>query len=697
MRQQSAFPLREGSLAVDAVRLACVEAERLAASEHDPARALAAALRALHEGLQGSCVAAFVLEHGRLWLADSCGFALIPDGLGFGEGVVGRALRSGEVELVRDVRADPDYVQAADGIVSELVLPLRSADGTPVGVLDVETFLALPPGSGSAFEPLGRVLGPVVAGLAGVGGGDVAALARLFVYIGSLRDPATIAEVVVRSLSRVLPAESCQLFLVGEDGELVESAAWRAGPDGAPPLAPAAARALRDRLEARSVVEVVEAAALADMRELAAGDVRSAVLAPLRASGNELGLLVGTSRFDHSFDRHRVEGAALLAAHAGASLDAAFALERERRSASTDALTNLTNRRGFEARLDEELTRAQAERLPLSLVELDCDDFKEVNDRAGHGFGDALLREIGDVLVSVLPERAEAARLGGDEFVVMLPGYDVEAAEQVARDIQARLTGGLGDAGYPLRLSVGVATYPFDADRGSQLLRVADQALYEAKAIGKGHVVSFRELLRSGHDGGIRSAGTGERRRPGARVDPAFLVQATEAATAIWGEDDPDAVLRRLAQGLTFVIGATGCVISRVEGPNLVDAMRHALRDVDLGEEVAYLIDDFPVTAHVLRSGQTRSISFLDEDLDRGEAFVLRELRMNCCMLVRLAVDGAAWGLVEVYDMRLRRFAEEEIAVAEFLVGMAGRKLEAIGDATATRRRLPLFRLPWAS
>ena len=68
----------------------------------------------------------------------------------------------------------------------------------------------------------------------------------------------------------------------------------------------------------------------------------------------------------------------------------------------------------------------------------------------------------------------------------MLPGFDADGAERVATDLQARLTAGLADAGFPLRLSVGVATYPYDADRSSQLLRVVDQALYEAKAMGKG-------------------------------------------------------------------------------------------------------------------------------------------------------------------------------------------------------------------
>ena len=104
-------------------------------------------------------------------------------------------------------------------------------------MLDIETSARLPDGSDRAAGTLADALGPVVAQLTGAGAGDVAALARLFVYVGSLRDPLAIAQVVARSLSRVLPVETCQLFLTGDDSELVESATWRAATDGPPPVA----------------------------------------------------------------------------------------------------------------------------------------------------------------------------------------------------------------------------------------------------------------------------------------------------------------------------------------------------------------------------------------------------------------------------------------------------------------------------
>ena len=87
--------------------------------------------------------------------------------------------------------------------------------------------------------------------------------------------------------------------------------------------------------------------------------LRSVVLIPLRANGAEIGLLVGTSRFAAEFDREQGELASLLAAHAAASLDAAIALDRERRSAHTDALTGLLNRRGLEERLDARAGRSR--------------------------------------------------------------------------------------------------------------------------------------------------------------------------------------------------------------------------------------------------------------------------------------------------------------------------------------------------
>ena len=223
-------------------------------------------------------------------------------------------------------------------------------------------------------------------------------------------------------------------------------------------------------------------------------DKRSVVWLPLRANAGELGALVGVNEQTAHVDPVALDTAAVLAAHVAASLDAAISLQRERLSAVTDPLTGILNRRGLEERLDRELAAAQEARVPVSLIVIDCDDFKEINDRAGHEFGDALLREVADALTGALPDGADAARLGGDEFVVMLPGAGADSAEALGGQIRTLLAEGLTDAGFPLRISAGVSTYPFDGAKPSSLLRAADQALYAAKASGKDRIASFREL-----------------------------------------------------------------------------------------------------------------------------------------------------------------------------------------------------------
>ena len=674
------------SAAIDLPRCerACAAAVAAAASAGSAVDVFDRALRALHDELGGPGVAAFVLEHGRLWSVGVRGYAMIPDGLPLDEGVIGRAVRTSTAQLVLDVNEDPDFVEVSRATVSELSAPLMMPTGV-VGVLNIETSVPLPAGSADAAAELLAVLAAPMDELRG-SRTDLSSLARLFVYMSSLRDPQAIAEVAVRSLGRVLPIETSQLLLLDDDGQLVESTEWSATAQGPEPLPLDSLRVLRARIDASAVFELLDTTAVS-VPELSGLKLRSVVLIPLRANGEEIGLLVGASRFAREFDRGQGELASLLAAHTAASLDAAVALDRERRSAHTDPLTGLYNRRGLEDLLDRELGETQVERSELSLVVLDCDDFKDVNDRAGHEFGDALLCEVGVVLRRTCPPGAQAARLGGDEFVVMLPGADADAAFEATDRLRRELGEGLDEAGFPLRLSAGVSTYPYDGAAATQLLRAADQALYHAKARGKNQVVGFREILRGGAPTDLPAARS-DRSRSGSSTDTSALVGAMDAAAAIWAEDSVGEVLERLGKAIAFVVGATATNISKVEGPRLADMTKHALRDVDLGEDFAYLIADYPVTQEVLDTATVRSVSFLDDEVDSGEAFVLRELQMNAVMLVPLIVHDRSWGLVEIYDMRLRRFTTEDEALARFLVGQAGRRIEAIGEPSSPKRRL---------
>src|SRR5262249_28764199 len=159
------------------------------------------------------------------------------------------------------------------------------------------------------------------------------------------------------------------------------------------------------------------------------------------------------------------------------------------------------------------------------------------------------------------------------------------------------------------RISAGIATYPFDGAKPTSLLRAADQALYAAKNAGKDRVASFRDLTYAVPPIPTAERASLEARRRG-RSDGsgAILADAMAASRAIEEEETVEGVCSRLCKSLVFVVGATGCSASRVVGDYIVDATEHALREVSLGDEAAYRIADFPLTADVLHTGESRAV-----------------------------------------------------------------------------------------
>ncbi len=667
-----------------------VQAAAAAAAEADePKDAIDAAVGALHEAFAGVYPAVYVLEHGRLWLVAQRGYAVVPDGIRVEQGVMGRAVRLGSEQLAEDVGADPDYLGALPGVKSELSIPLRFGEAV-VGVLNIESEDLLSKGAAELIRPLAAALSPLAEALRTSRTLDLAALARLFVHLGGLRDPDEIAGLAAASLSRVLPIDMSQVVVWNEGGAPVELASWRSDDGDRRPLSVVELGAARTLVDPTVVCRLLDL----DRTPVAGQRLGSLVWLPLRTSGTELGALVASMRADEGVDPVQLDTAAVLAAYVAASLDTAVALQLEQRSAVTDSLTGILNRRGLEKELERALEVAQAERRPLSVLVIDCDDFKDVNDRAGHEFGDTLLHEIGRVLVGAVPADAEAARLGGDEFVVMLPGADTGLAAALGSRLRQVLREGLTDAGFPLKVSAGVSTYPFDGATPSTLLRAADQALYAAKNAGKDRIASFADIAHPDPPELVSDAGTvaGGRRR--SRNEASMLADVVAAGLAIDDETTADGVLSRLCKWLVFVVGATACSASRVVGDLVVDSTEHALRQISLGDEASYRLSDFPVTAATLRSGEPRAVSFLDGDVDSAEAFILRELGMNAVLLLPLHVDGKPWGLVELYEMRLRRFTDDDLAISRFLVAQAERRLAGLGADSAPLGSPPVYELP---
>ena len=162
--------------------------------------------------------------------------------------------------------------------------------------------------------------------------------------------------------------------------------------------------------------------------------------------------------------------------------------ERLSHLASTDALTGLPNRRHFEDVLGRHQARCEQEGPRGALLLLDLDHFKDVNDTLGHAAGDRLITSVAAVLRDVLRSSDTVARLGGDEFAVLLPDADLAAAETVAATTVTRIRehcAALDGAHRQVSASVGVVTFAAAADRGEDVLALADVLMYEAKTAGR--------------------------------------------------------------------------------------------------------------------------------------------------------------------------------------------------------------------
>jgi diguanylate cyclase (GGDEF)-like protein len=201
-------------------------------------------------------------------------------------------------------------------------------------------------------------------------------------------------------------------------------------------------------------------------------DVRSARLGPLMTEAN--------ARF---FE--------VMAGTAANALRNAQLFEEVQQRARTDFLTGLPNHRFFQATLSVELGRAQRHNRTLSLLMIDLDFLKEVNDRFGHPSGDTVIRSVAETIRSSCREIDFASRYGGEEFTVILPETPLPGAVQVAERIREKIAAlqfpGIGS----VTASIGVSNYPLNALSKEDLIRIADQALYVAKNSGRNQVSSF--------------------------------------------------------------------------------------------------------------------------------------------------------------------------------------------------------------
>ena len=222
----------------------------------------------------------------------------------------------------------------------------------------------------------------------------------------------------------------------------------------------------------------------------------SFIAVPITAGSEVLGVVCVADRLDNQpFSRDDLSLLRTLAAPAALAL----ARERARRdaeefaqAATMDPLSGLFNRRYFHERLEEELDRARRHNTTVSLLMIDIDNFKSINDRYGHLAGDVVIRGIGDILKRSVRKFDLCTRFGGEEFAIVMPGSGPEnsapVAERIRQRIEAFKPAETELAALQVTASIGMSVSSGGSAR--ELIAYADQALYQAKEEGKNRLVT---------------------------------------------------------------------------------------------------------------------------------------------------------------------------------------------------------------
>jgi diguanylate cyclase (GGDEF)-like protein len=440
---------------------------------------------------------------GRVGAYEKVDMALL--GCRLGEGFTGWVAQHGEPILVNDANRDPRgaTIEGTDEIdESMLVVPMRHDDLT-TGVITLSK-LGL---DGFGSDDL-RLL-TILADQAAIAVGSARLLTRTQDLAGELRrlldmsaelsgslDPRQVAHLMAGHIARAMNVDECVISYWDRPARRVESLGYFPTHrlEEIEPYFDVGAYPETLRVLERQDTVIVDADdPRADPAEVALmrrdGNQIMAML-PLVAKGQSIGLVELASNGAVTFTDERLALARTMANEAAMALENARLYEEARKLADRDPLTGFYNHRFLHERLGEEVVRTQRARRSMSVLMLDLDDFKLVNDTFGHLFGDRVLTWTAELIRSTLRASDIPARYGGDEFAIILPETDADearrAAERILEAFREQAFVGEQRGPVPIGASIGVATFPVDGRTATELIVAADQALYRVKRDG-GH------------------------------------------------------------------------------------------------------------------------------------------------------------------------------------------------------------------
>ena len=421
-----------------------------------------------------------------------------------GQGFTGWVAEHGTPLLVPDANDDPRgaAIPGTDDVDESMLVVPMSYDGSVIGVItlsklglhqfdddDLRLLLILADQAATALESA-RLLARSQ-GLAG----ELRRLLDMSSQLSASLDSRQVANLIARHLALAMGVDECAISYWERPTQRVVTLGYY------PELPIEALTPFYEVVDFPQTLRVLEEQSaifidvddpLADPSEvellLPEGN-RVLVMLPLVVKGESIGLVELISKSAVDIDPERLQLARTMSNEAAMALENARMYEAARDLADRDPLTGFYNHRYLHERFGEEVVRAQRTRQPLSVLMLDLDDFKLVNDTFGHLFGDQVLNWTAEVIRSTLRASDVPARYGGDEFAILLPATDAEAALRTADRIRESFASAAFDGGsrspVAVSLAIGTATFPTDGRSATALIAAADAGLYREKRADK--------------------------------------------------------------------------------------------------------------------------------------------------------------------------------------------------------------------